>query len=236
MDLTFFKGIITGLLLSIPFGPVGIYCMEKALLKSPKNGYISALGMITVDVIYGITALFFISQVEETIIKYEMYLQILIGLFLIFVGWKKFREQDKIKGLEKRAEEDEVHENGPCSKKTLKNLGCCECSDATGGLVKDYFTTFFIALANISSVLTIVAIFTALKVYVGNSYKVASVACLGIFLGGATEWFITTYILSHFTKVLDEAKLIKISRFFGVLIFLFGIFITGSSFLKIVIK
>ena len=234
MDLTFFKGIVTGLLLSIPFGPVGIYCMEKALLKSPKNGYISALGMITVDVIYGITALFFISQVEETIIKYEMYLQILIGIFLIFVGWKKFREQDKIKSLEKRVEEDEIREGVACKKNNKKS--CTEYATSTQVLIKDYFTTFFIALANISSVLTIVAIFTALKVYVGNSYKVASMACLGIFLGGATEWFITTYILSHFTKVLDEAKLIKISRIFGILIFIFGIFITGTSLFKIVIK
>ena len=58
-------------------------------------------------------------------------------------------------------------------------------------------------------------------------------AAAGIFVGGATEWFITTYILSHFTKVLDEEKLIKISKLFGFLIFIFGIFITGSSLVKI---
>ena len=205
MDLTIFKGIITGLLLSIPFGPVGIYCMEKTLLEGQKKGYISALGMITVDVIYGLTALLFISQVEDTIKKYELYLQILIGIFLIFVGWKKFSTQEKIRSI--------------------------ECTPA--GMIKDYFTTFFIALANISSIFTIVVIFTTLKVYGGNHYKVAAMAASGIFLGGATEWFITTFILSHFTKVLDEDKLLKISRISGVLIFLFGIFIAGNSLLKI---
>ncbi|MBR8700399.1 MULTISPECIES: LysE family transporter [unclassified Fusobacterium] len=205
MDLTIFKGIITGLLLSIPFGPVGIYCMEKTLLEGQKKGYISALGMITVDVIYGLTALLFISQVEDTIKKYELYLQILIEIFLIFVGWKKFSTQEKIRSI--------------------------ECTPA--GMIKDYFTTFFIALANISSIFTIVVIFTTLKVYGGNHYRVAAMAASGIFLGGATEWFITTFILSHFTKVLDEDKLLKISRISGVLIFLFGIFIAGNSLLKI---
>ena len=224
MDLTIFKGIATGLLLSIPFGPVGIYCMEKALLKSPKNGYVSALGMITVDVIYGITALLFISQVEDTIRKYELYLQILIGIFLIFVGWKKFKEQSDLKKFEEKVEKQSSNKKIP---------SCSKCSESVQTLIKDYFTTFFIALANISSVFTIVVIFTTLKVYVRNDYKVALMAAVGIFVGGATEWFITTYILSHFTKVLDEEKLLKISKLFGFLIFIFGIFITGSSLLKI---
>ena len=48
--------MITGLILSLPFGPVGIYCMEKTLVEGQKEGYVSSLGMVTVDVIYGLTA------------------------------------------------------------------------------------------------------------------------------------------------------------------------------------
>ena len=71
MDLTFFKGVITGLILSLPFGPVGIYCMEKTLVEGQKEGYVSSLGMVTVDVIYGLTALLFINKIDDFIIKYE---------------------------------------------------------------------------------------------------------------------------------------------------------------------
>lgn len=205
MDLTIFKGILTGLLLSLPFGPVGIFCMEKTLLEGQKKGYVSAMGMVTVDVIYGLTALLFISQVEDTIKKYELYLQILIGLFLIFIGWKKTRKQQEIKTI--------------------------ECTPA--GMIKDYFTTFFLAIANISSVFTMVVIFTTLKVYVSESSTIPIQIAIGILLGGGTEWFITTYILSHCTRVLDERKLLNISRISGVLIFLFGVFIIGSSLIKI---
>lgn len=205
MDLTIFKGIITGLLLSLPFGPVGIFCMEKTLLEGQKKGYISAMGMVTVDVIYGLTALLFISQVEDTIKQYELYLQILIGIFLLFIGWKKSKKQQEIKTI--------------------------ECTPA--GMIKDYFTTFFLAIANISSVFTMVVIFTYLKVYVKAGANVPTMLALGILLGGGTEWFITTYILSHCTKVLNEDKLMNISRISGVVIFLFGVFIIGSSLIKI---
>lgn len=205
LDLTIFKGIITGLLLSLPFGPVGIFCMEKTLLEGQKKGYISAMGMVTVDVIYGLTALLFISQVEDTIKQYELYLQILIGIFLLFIGWKKSKKQQEIKTI--------------------------ECTPA--GMIKDYFTTFFLAIANISSVFTMVVIFTYLKVYVKAGANVPTMLALGILLGGGTEWFITTYILSHCTKVLNEDKLMNISRISGVVIFLFGVFIIGSSLIKI---
>ncbi len=177
MDLTFFKGIITGLILSLPFGPVGIYCMEKTLVEGQKEGYISSLGMVTIDVVYGLTALFglilslpfgpvgiycmektlvegqkegyisslgmvtidvvygltallFLNQVEDIVKQYECYLETGIAVFLLVVGLKKMSNKMKLK----KVEADPV------------------------GLIQNYFTTFFIALANISSIFTIMVI------------------------------------------------------------------------------
>lgn len=174
MILSALKGVVTGLILSLPFGPIGIYCMEKTVIENPRKGYISALGMVTVDVIYGLTALLFLTRVENLIVKYESFLQIFVALFLIFVGWKKLERKVKIKKI--------------------------ECTPA--GMIKDYFTTFFLALANVSSVFTILVIFTTLKVYSDEATSQAKFIALGIFLGGAFEWFITTYIISKCTEVL----------------------------------
>ena len=94
------KGVITGLILSLPFGPVGIYCMEKTMMEGQKKGYISALGMVTVDIVYGVIALLFMTYVEGFILKYESWLQILVALFLLLVGWKKLEKREKIKKIE----------------------------------------------------------------------------------------------------------------------------------------
>lgn len=90
MFTLFLKGIVTGLVLSLPFGPIGIYCMEKTLVEGEKEGYISALGMVTVDLIYGIIAFLFINILREDIEKYGPFLTSGIGVFLIVVGVKKF--------------------------------------------------------------------------------------------------------------------------------------------------
>ena len=83
MDLTILKGIITGLILSLPFGPVGIYCMELTVVEGRWKGYITALGMVTIDVVYSAVSLMFLSSVESYIKKYENYLTILIAIFLM---------------------------------------------------------------------------------------------------------------------------------------------------------
>ena len=100
LDLTFFKGIITGLILSLPFGPVGIYCMEKTLVEGQKEGYISSLGMVTIDVVYGLTALLFLNQVEDIVKQYECYLETGIAVFLLVVGLKKMSNKMKLKKVE----------------------------------------------------------------------------------------------------------------------------------------
>ncbi|WP_286033610.1 LysE family translocator [Fusobacterium necrogenes] len=205
MFLITLKGVITGLILSLPFGPVGIYCMEKTMIEGHKRGYVSALGMVTVDIIYALTALLFMSYVEDLIMRYESLLQILVAIFLIFVGWKKLEKRVKIKKI--------------------------ECTPT--GIVKDYFITFFIALANLSGIFTILVIFTTLKVYSEETFLVAPFIALGIFLGGSIEWFTTTYVIANFTKVLDERKLIKISQLSGGIIFLFGVLILAKNTLKI---
>lgn len=204
MILTALKGVVTGLILSLPFGPIGIYCMEKTLIENQRKGYISALGMVTVDVIYGLTALLFITRVEDIIVKFESFLQIIVAFFLMFVGWKKLEKKVKIKKI--------------------------ECTPA--GMIKDYFTTFFLALANISSIFTILVIFTALKVYGEDVDLVAPFIAFGIFAGGAVEWFITTYIISKCTRVLNEDKLIKISKISGGLIFVGGVITLALTLIK----
>lgn len=183
--------------------------MEKTLTKSRKYGYIAALGMITIDVVYSTTALLFLAQVEDSIRKYELPLQVFIGIFLIIIGFQKVRNDKEIKPIE---------------------------VETSGSLIRDYFTTFFIALANISSIFNIVVIYTALRLYIHGNYWVVLQADLGVFIGGASEWALTTYILTHFKKHLDEQKILKLSRLCGFAILVFGVFIMGNAVYKMALR
>lgn len=203
--MIFFKGVATGICLSLPFGPVGIYCMEKTLVEGEKEGYISALGMVSVDIIYGLVALLFVNQIGHLILAYQSFLKIFVGLFLIWIGYKKLRGNVEIKDI----------------------------SNENKTLIQDYLGTFVISIFNISSILIIAGIYTALGVggkHLGIGAPI-QLAC-GIFSGGASLWFLTTFILYHFKKKVTNNILIKISKFAGLIILIFGISTIIFAFYK----
>src|SRR3712207_1845317 len=141
LDASIIKGMIAGFILSLPFGPVGIYCMEVTIVEGRWKGYVSALGMVSIDVLYGIVALLFVNRVEDIIVHYERYLTVLIGIFLILIAIRKLAQPVTIKRVK--------HE----FRKILQG----------------YFTFMFFALANISSIAVIILIFTTLRVFESES-------------------------------------------------------------------
>lgn len=194
--MIFFKGVMTGAILSLPFGPIGIYCMEKALLEGEKRAYSSALGMVTVDMIYGIIGFLFINRVEDYILKFETPLKILISLFLILIGSKKFFGKPKIKKLEE--------------------------DDFT--LIQDYFETFILAVLNISSIFVITGIYTFLNIINDSISRLTVIELiLGIGIGGGFLWFLTIFIIHHFKKIITVKMLLNISKLSGLIILMFGI-------------
>ncbi len=195
MDIVLLKGFLTGVLLSLPFGPIGIYCMEKTLVEGEKEGYFSALGMVTVDVIYGIMAYMGLSRVEDIIIKYQAILKISLGMALILLGYKKFKSKVKIR---------KIKEND-------------------NGIIKDYFTCFLVTLANPSTLFSFMVIFTALGVLDDPHHHIPQKLGLGIFLGGASMWFVITYILYHWRKSISFRTLAKITKGCSLILIGFGV-------------
>lgn len=195
MDIIVLKGMLTGFLLSLPFGPIGIYCMEKTLVEGEKEGYFSALGMVTVDVIYGLIAYMGLSRVENIVVKYEVLLRIAMGAALIGLGYRKYKSKVNIRKIENEGE----------------------------GIIKNYFTCFLVTLANPATLFSFVAIFAALGIVDDPSSHIPQKLGIGIFVGGATMWFIITYILYHWRKVIGVKTLAKITKSCGLIILGFGI-------------
>lgn len=194
LDTSILKGIITGAILSLPFGPVGIYCMEVTVVEGKWKGFFSALGMVSIDAFYSVIALLFVNRVEGMIVQYERCLTIVIGIFLMLVAVRKLRQPVEIKKVR--------HE--------FKTL------------LQGYFTFMLFALANISSVAVIVLIFTTLRVFEDNSAGMVYQILLGVLLGGAALWFTTTTILSKLRGKVEEKNLIRVSRVASIFILITG--------------
>lgn len=204
MNITFFKGIVTGLVLSLPFGPVGLYCMEKTLTEGKKDGFSTALGMVTSDIVYGLIAFFFINQAEEFILKYEMFFKALVGICLIFLGARKLKTPVVIKKPTK------------VNKYSIQN----------------YLSGFFLSIINVAGVVTIIFIYTLLSV-VGDADNYVLLAC-GIGTAGVTSWFINVQVLSYFKKFVTDDLLIKLSKISSFIILTFGIIAFGYILVKLI--
>lgn len=204
MNITFFKGIITGIILSLPFGPVGFYCMEKTLIGGKKEGYTTAIGMVASDVIYGLLAFFFINQAEVFILKYEIFFKGLVGICLIALGIKKLNTDVIIK---KPANYDYNY-----------------------GYIQNFFYGLALSLLNVAGIITIVFIYTLLSV-VGDSDNYFLLA-LGIGISGSLSWFLTVQIITYFKRFIDDKLLIKLSKISSFIILTFGIVSLGYILFK----
>ena len=195
MDTTIFKGMIMGFILSLPFGPVGIYCMELTIVEGRWKGYITALGMVTIDMVYSTVALLFLSGVKDYIIRYESYLSLIIGIFLLVVSLRKLLTKIELK----------------------------EINVDFKSMLQNYLTGVGFAIVNISSILVIATVFTVLKVLDdGNTFPMMTYieAIVGVGLGGTALWFFTTYIISHFRRLFGKEKLIKTIKLANIAIFI----------------
>ena len=197
MNITFFKGIATGIILSLPFGPVGLYCMEKTLTEGKKDGFSTALGMVTSDVVYGLIAFFFINQAEEFILRYELFFKGLVGLCLVILGIKKLRTSVVIKKPTK------------INKYNIQN----------------YFSGFFLSVINVTGIVTIIFIYTLLSV-VGDADNYLLLAG-GIGTAGVISWFINVQVLTYFKRFVTDDLLIKLSKISSFIILTFGIIALG---------
>ena len=208
MDITILKGILTGLILSLPFGPVGVYCMELTIVEGRWKGYITALGMVTIDMLYSAVALLFLSSVKDYIIRYENFLSLLIGVFLMIVS----------------------------SKKLFRKIELKELNVDFKSMLQNYLTGVGFAIVNISSILVIATVFAFLRILDDANTPTLIETVLGVGLGGSGLWFLTTYLISHFRKLFGKEKLIKIIKIANGVIFMLALFVTIYSIRQIIIN
>ena len=207
MDTTILKGILTGFILSLPFGPVGVYCMELTIVEGRWKGYITALGMVTMDMVYSAVALLFLSSVKEYVEKYETYFSLFIGIFLIIVSSKKIFHKIELK----------------------------ELNVDFKSMLQNYITGVGFAIVNISTILVIATVFAFLRILDDATTLSSLEIIIGVGLGGSGLWFSTTYIISHFRRLFGKEKLIKIIKFANGIIFTLALFVVIYSVRQIII-
>ncbi len=201
------EGLMIGLAVSVPLGPLGMLCIKRTVNKNWKSGFISGLGIAASDAIYAIIAGFSLTIIIDFIHRYEIYFKVTgatmvagLGLYIFFSNPAK--EVQKFK------------QNGT-------------------SYLQDFFTAFLLTVTNPLSVFVFIAIFSSYSLALGFSELLdAGLIVGGIFAGGAIWWLIITGLAYGFKHKLTTETLWRANKIVGFII----VSIAISLFTLIAIK
>ncbi len=202
----FFKGLLSGLFLCAPLGPIGILCVKRTLADGKLAGFLSVLGASTVDAIYCMVAGLGTSYISTFLDREKLTIQIIGGAVLALVGILIFlsRPAEKVKTTEVK------------------------------GLFGAYRSTFLLMLANPLPILVFTAAFTAIGVH-GWHVNVSTTlfAVSGVSLGSALWAPVLVLAVSFFGLELNRKQLVLLNRVAGGTIVLFGVALAFTTAFKI---
>ncbi|MGE5123909.1 MAG: LysE family translocator [Acidobacteriaceae bacterium] len=198
MDVhNFVAGLIIGFSIAAPVGPIGVLCIRRTLTSGRLSGLVSGLGAATADGLYGCVAAFGLTFISNILIHQQVWLRLLGGLFLCYLGLKAFI--------------------------SIPDDPAAQSSRPT--LFSSYASTFFLTLTNPLTILSFAAIFAGLGVKLGQSdYAIATVTVLGVFLGSACWWVLLTSVVHLVRTRFQPSGLLWVNRISGMVILGFGIF------------
>jgi threonine/homoserine/homoserine lactone efflux protein len=201
ISFLFLKGIVIGLAIAVPVGPIGALCVQRTLAEGRISGLVSGLGAATADTIYGFIAAFGVTMISGFLISHQMWLRIIGGAILFTLGLKTFLSRPR-----KQA--------APVSGNSL---------------LTNFFSTFGLTLTNPITILAFAAIFAALGVVSGSQDLAAlGMLILGVFFGSALWWLILSGGASLFRGWIGTHGMRWVNRISGIIIVAFGAIVLAS--------
>src|SRR4030043_167298 len=86
----FVKGVIIGLSIAVPVGPIGILCIRRTLTQGRIIGFLSGLGAATADAFYGAIAGFGLTFLSNLLVGQQTGLRLIGGGLLCIKGVRRF--------------------------------------------------------------------------------------------------------------------------------------------------
>ncbi|HPF52154.1 MAG TPA: LysE family transporter [Draconibacterium sp.] len=199
MFLTYFlKGILIGILATMPLGPVGILIVQRTLNRDRLTGFYSGIGAVLSDTFYASLAGFGLVLITGFLNRYEFWFHmggafvlLILGIFIMLSHPERF-----------------------APKKTKKRKSP----------LKYIAGTFMIAFANPYIIFWHLAIFSGFGIVLSiDNPKEAFVILTGFLFGDLLWWFVLTTLINLTRKWFNLKILLWFNRIAGLLIILFVI-------------
>jgi threonine/homoserine/homoserine lactone efflux protein len=199
------KGVLLGLAVSMPLGPIGIILINRTIKRGFLSGFFSGLGLGTADTLLAVLAALGFTVIISFIQEERYIITILAGLIVIGVGIKVFLSNP------------------------VKEFRARDKSDKS--LWRDFYSVFVLSITNPYTILIFVAFFSG--IHLNSNIRPVLVPFFlipGVFIGAMSWWFSLSYFLSRFKRKIRLRAIVKINKLGGIVIIIIGVLLLLSVF------
>lgn len=199
----FIQGILIGLFVSIPMGPIGVLCIQRTLQQGRLSGFISGLGAACADTLFASIAGLGMTMVSDFFQEQKMYIMLVGAVILIFLGCRMF------------------------FRNTIKQIRTYKCKKTN--LLSDFVSVFALTITNPLTIIFYGIVFASFGMVQDNFWSLGMVLS-GIFCGAISIWFVLSTFVNIFRKYFCLRVIFYINKIAGIIIVLFGLFAVYNAF------
>jgi threonine/homoserine/homoserine lactone efflux protein len=187
------KGLMAGLAIAIPVGPVNVLVASRTLARGRRAGIVSGLGAAAADTFYGSIAGFSITFIIQFLVKEEFWIRVVGGVLLVGIGVVYFRKPP-----------EHLSEEKP------------------GAHHSDFTSALLLTLTNPTTVLSFLAVLAGLGLGEAGPGWPTLLLVGGIFCGSMIWWIILSVVV-HRLRDRFERAVGWMNRVAGLAIGAFGV-------------
>ncbi len=199
------RGILVGIAVSIPLGPIGVMIVQRTLTRDNWAGFFSGVGAALSDLMYALVAGYGFSLIIEFIDSHQTWLQVGGGTVLFAFGIYTFLQNPirQIRAPRKR------------------NVNYWQ----------DVVSTFLLTVSNPLAVFTFLVIFASFDVFVeAQESQTIYLVLLGVFAGALLWWMHLTLLVGLLRRYINIRRLWWINKISGVTISVISLGIVIQAF------
>jgi threonine/homoserine/homoserine lactone efflux protein len=204
-------GIMIGVLVAAPVGPVNVLCIQRAIERGFFGGVAAGIGAVLGDGLIALFAALGVGAISGAVKDYRDSIQVIGGFALMVFGAKLYFTAPRI-------EPSTGPENGATS---IKDFAW------------DIPQTFFLTITNPGAVLGLFAIFGGVSSFVEVSSYVDALTMVAAIMGGSLAWWIClSHMIGRIRHRISLDRLRQINQIAGVLLIGFGGLLVGELVAK----
>ena len=201
-------GILIGIVVAAPVGPVNVLCIQRAISRGFWGGLAAGLGAMLGDGLIALSAALGVGAISGVVTTYRAIIQVIGGLALIAFGARLYTAPAPVD-----------LEPGP--------------NGAASGTLRDYAwdipKTFFLTITNPGAVLGLFAIFGGVSTYVDVKSRTDALTMVAAVMTGSLGWWLwLSHVIGGMRHKLKPSWLALINSRAGLLLIGFGMLLIGE--------